>query len=90
MTPGDRGRLLAARELVVVDLTDAALVALLAALELEHPTLEHPPFSGGPPTLRRARSVIRLAQRLRNTLEHYRCAVDAALVFASKDDDIPF
>jgi hypothetical protein len=86
MTPGDRGRLLAARELVVVDLTDAALVAL----ELEHPTLEHPPFSGGPPTLRRARSVIRLAQRLRNTLEHYRCAVDAALVLESSDDDIPF
>ena len=60
------------------------------ALELEHPTLEHPPFSGGPPTLRRARTVIRLAQRLRSTLEHYRCAVDAALVFASNDDDIPF
>lgn len=90
MTPAQRGRLLAARELVVVDLTDAALVALLAALELEHPTLEHPPFSGGPPTLRRARTVIRLAQRLRNTLVSYRCAVDAALIFESNDDDIPF
>ena len=90
MTPGDRGRLLAARELVVVDLADAALVALLTALDLEHPTLEHPPFAGGPPTLRRARSVIRLAQRLRTTLDRYRCEVDAALVFASNDDDIPF
>jgi hypothetical protein len=90
MTPGARGRLLAARELVVVDLTDAALAALLTALELEHPTLEHPPFSGGPPTLRRARSVIRLAQRLRDTLDRYRCAVDATLVFESNDDDIPF
>lgn len=90
MTPGDRGRLLAARELVVVDLTDAALAALLTALELEHPTLEHPPFSGGPPTLRRARTVIRLAQRLRDTLDGYRRAVDAALVLDSNDDDIPF
>jgi len=90
MTPSERGRLLAARELVVVDLTDAALAALLTALEVEHPTLEHPPFSGGPPTLRRARSVIRLAQRLRNTLDRYRCEVDAALVFESNDDDIPF
>ena len=90
MMPRERGRLLAARELVVVDLTDAALVALLTALDLEHPTLEHPPFSGGPPTLRRARTVIRLAQRLRNTLESYRCTVDAALVFESNDDDIPF
>jgi hypothetical protein len=81
--------LLAARELVVVDLTDAALVALLTALELEHPTLEHPPFSGGPPTLRRARTVIRLAQRLRDTLDRYRRAVDAALVEPT-DDDIPF
>jgi hypothetical protein len=89
MTPGERGRLLAARELVVVDLTDAALVALLTALELEHPTLEHPPFSGGPPTLRRARTVIRLAQRLRDTLDRYRRAVDAALVEPT-DDDIPF
>jgi hypothetical protein len=90
MTPGERRRLLAARELVVVDLTDAALVALLTSIDLEHPTLEHPPFDGGPPTLRRARAVIRLAQRLRNTLEQYRCAVDAALVFESNDDDIPF
>jgi hypothetical protein len=42
MMPRERGRLLAARELVVVDLTDAALVALLAALDLEHPTLDPP------------------------------------------------
>jgi hypothetical protein len=90
MSPGERGRLLAARELVVVDLADAALVALLTALALEHSTLEHPPFSGGPPTLRRARTVLRLAQRLRNTLERYRCAVDAAVVIESNDDDIPF
>jgi hypothetical protein len=90
MTPSGRGRLLAARELVVVDLTDAALVALLTALDLEHPTLEHPPFSGGPPTLRRARTVVRLAQRLRDTLESYRCAVDAAFVLEFNDDDIPF
>ena len=89
MMPRERGRLLAARELVVVDLTDAALVALLTALDLEHPTLEHPPFSGGPPTLRRARTVIRLAQRLRDTLDRYRRAVDAALVEPT-DDDIPF
>ena len=38
MTPQARGRLLAARELIVVDLADNVLAALLVALAIEHAT----------------------------------------------------
>jgi hypothetical protein len=87
MTPDARGRLLAARELVVVDLADATLAALLTSLELEH-ALDEPPFVGAPPTLRHARALARLALRLRGHLDRYRRAVDAVLV--EPVDDIPF
>jgi hypothetical protein len=88
MTSSDRGRLLAARELLVLDLADATLVTLLTSLELEHPTLVEPSLSRAPPTLRRARSLVRGAQRLRDDIERYRHAVDAAL--SEPDDDLPF
>lgn len=89
MIPSAFRRLLAARELVVVDLADSALRALVLALELEHPTLDEPTFTSGPPTLRRARSVVRLVHRLCTELQLYRRAVDDALATPAVDD-IPF
>jgi hypothetical protein len=89
MTPRDRGRLLAARELVVLDLADAALAALIVALELEHPTLAELSSSRAPPTLARARTLVRIARRLHHDLDLYRLAVDHALDDNARDD-LPF
>ncbi len=89
MSPAVRGRLLGARELIVLELVDSVLTAAELELELEHPTIAEPPFRNAPPTLRRARALVRLARRLREELALYRRDVDAAL--AEPDfDDIPF
>lgn len=89
MTPSARGRLLAAPEIMIVDLADDTLGALILALEVEHPSLDTPPFRGAPPTLRRARALVGLASRLRAELELYRHAVDVALDDHA-GDDLPF
>lgn len=89
MTPNDRRRLFAARELVEVALTSVVLDALLLALEAEHHTLDELPETGDPPSLCRARHVVRLARRLSASLRTYRSAVEDALR-SPCDDDLPF
>lgn len=81
MTAEQRRLLTAAPELVVVDLTDAALGALLASLVLEHPRLDlaDDPWRAEAPTLVRARRLVRTLRRLRADLDLYRLAVDQAL-----------
>jgi hypothetical protein len=91
MSPSSYRRLFAAREIIVVDLADAALAALVIALQVEHPTLAELAPHGGPPTLRLARDLVRLARRLRLALRRYRDAVDEALGdMPQPDDDMPF
>ncbi len=70
-----------APELVVVDLADAALGALVLAITLEHASLDKAddPWMPAPPTLLRARRLVRRARRLRQDLDRYRLAVDDAL-----------
>jgi hypothetical protein len=89
MTRNERARLYAARELLVVGLLDHVLAALDVALLLEHPTLDEPPFTAAPPTLRRARALARAARRLRRKVDRYREAVDHALV-DHEADELPF
>ena len=89
MTPQARGRLLAARELIVVDLADDVLAALLVALAIEHGPLDEPTCQAAPSTLRLARLLIRRARQLRGDFGRYRDAVDAALA-EPPVDDIPF
>jgi hypothetical protein len=89
MTRAERDRLYAARELVLVDLLDHTLAALDIALVLEHPTLHNLAPLVPPPTLRRARALVRAARLLRAELLRYRAAVDASLA-APESDELPF
>jgi len=81
MTTEQRRLLSAAPEIVVIDLADAALGALVLALTLEHPSLDFvdDPWTAAPPTLLRARRLVRAARRLRRDLDRYRLDVDCAL-----------
>lgn len=81
MNSEQRRLLCAAPEIVVVDLADAALGALVLALTLEHPSLDafDNPWIAAPPTLLRARRLVRAARRLRDDLDRYRLDVDRAL-----------
>jgi hypothetical protein len=82
-------RLIAAPEIVVVDLVDACLTALRLALRAEHPLLANDLAAGeGPPVQHRARVVLRHADRLRRSLDAYRRKVDAVL--QTPDDPDPF
>jgi hypothetical protein len=65
MTLRQLDRLLIAPEIIVVDLVDAALIALECALRVEHPLIDAPPPTEHPPIRRHGRLVIRHAQRLR-------------------------
>jgi hypothetical protein len=82
-------RLLFAPEIIVVDLADAALVALERALRVEHPLLDAPPPTEHPPVRRHARAVLRQALRLRLALRRYRCVVRDVLRDADHPD-LPF
>jgi hypothetical protein len=77
MTPVDR--LLLAPELIVIELVDAALVALERALCVEHPLVDAPPPIEHPPVRRLASVVLRHAERLRGSLRAYRRAVNDIL-----------
>jgi hypothetical protein len=88
MIPSVPPRLVAARELLVIAIVEHALENLLLALAVEHPTMSEPEASG-PPTLRRARAVARLAMRLNRELAAYRSSVDAAIGCDVPTDD-PF
>lgn len=85
----DLARLLAAPELLVVDLVDLALDTLVRALLLEHPALATapPPFPESD-ICRRARALLRSSARLRRTLAAYRRAVDRSVL--DLDHDLPF
>ena len=74
MTRAERDRLYAARELVLVDLLDHTLHNLAPLVP--------------PPTLRRARALVRAARLLRAELLRYRAAVDASLA-APESDELP-
>jgi hypothetical protein len=89
MTPRQLHRLLIAPELIVVDLADAALIALERALCVEHPLLDAPPPTEHPPVRRRARDVLRRVGRLRASLRGYRRVVQDILREAEQRDS-PF
>lgn len=89
MTPAHLHRLLIAPEIIVVDLTLAALVALERALLVEHPLLDADPSDDDPLARRRARSVIRAASRLRHALRRYQRFVRRVLREAQAPD-LPF
>jgi hypothetical protein len=86
MTLHQLHRLLAAPEIIVVDLLDSALTALHLALLVEHPLLDGPPTVDDPAVRRRAHAVLRSALRLRRALRAYRRTVDRVL---SQPDDQP-
>ncbi len=79
MTPQQFHRLLAAPEIIVVDLLDSALAALRLALLAEHPLIDDPLSENDPPVQRRARAALRSARHLQRALRHYRRAVDQVL-----------
>jgi hypothetical protein len=90
MTVDQLRRLLVAPELVVVDLLDHSLEALRLAMVAEHPLLDDELAArDDPPVQRRARALLRHADRLRRALRAYSDAVDAVLC-ESVQDDLPF
>jgi hypothetical protein len=89
MTPDDRRRLFAAREMVECALAAVVLDALVLAVTAEHPTLGEPPEVGDPPSLRRARHLLHLARALARSIRGYRDAVDDA-TRAVPGEDLPF
>jgi hypothetical protein len=88
MTLRQLDRLLIAPEIIVVDLVDAALIALECALRVEHPLIDAPPPTEHSPVRRHARLVIRHAQRLRGALRAYRAVVQAILREAEAEDSL--
>ena len=89
MTVDQLRRLLIAPEIIVLDVTVATLVALERALLLEHPLLHAPSADDDPLVRQRARSIIRLAHRLRRAVRTYRGVVDAIIREADHHHD-PF
>jgi hypothetical protein len=90
MSPDELKRLLAAPELVVVDLVDHTLHALRLALLAEHPIInDDDDGHDDPPVQRRARALLRRADDLRRALDAYRKHV--GLVLSEWDQpDLPF
>jgi hypothetical protein len=89
MTPSQLHKLLAAPELVVVDLVDHALRSLRLALLAEHPLLDGDDAHDDPPVQRRARALLHRAHDLRQALRDYRRLVDRVL-HEPDDRDLPF
>jgi hypothetical protein len=84
MTVDQFRRLLFAPELIVLDVADAALLALERALLLEHPLLKNPASDDDPLVRRRARRVLRAAAHLLRALRSYRVVVLRLL----RDDEL--
>jgi hypothetical protein len=90
MTPDELHALLAAPELVVVDLVDHTLTALRLALLAEHPLIDDDHAAHqDPPVQRRARALLRRADQLRRALAAYRAQVARALS-KWEQPDLPF
>lgn len=89
MTVEELRRLLVAPEIIVVDLADAALVALRRALLVEHPTLIGTSCADECDLCRRAALVLQSVARLRRALRAYRTAVEGVLDDHTRDD-LPF
>ncbi|HKQ70310.1 MAG TPA: hypothetical protein VJT73_13265 [Polyangiaceae bacterium] len=90
MTADQFLRLVAAPEIVVVDLVTSALKALRLALLAEHPLLDDDSAApDDPPVRRSARTLLRQADRLRRALRGYRRTV-AAVLQAPDDSDSYF
>lgn len=90
MTIDELHRLLAAPELLLVEVADATASALVRGLVAEHPILdERSERVDDTRVVRRARVVLRDARRLRRALVAYRRAVDDALC-DPPDDNLPF
>jgi hypothetical protein len=89
MTTDELKKLLAAPELVVVDLVDHTLHALTLALLAEHPLINDDDGHDDPPVQRQARTLLRRADDLRRALNSYRIQVARA---PSEGDqpDLPF
>lgn len=75
----DPRALAAAPELASLAIVEAALIAALVALRVEHPTLDDLAEPQEPPSLHRARSLVASAAVLAVSLRRYRVAVLAAL-----------
>lgn len=88
MTIDELHRLLAAPELLLVEVADATASALVRGLVAEHPILESERVDDTR-VVRRARVVLRDARRLRRALDAYRRAVDDALS-DPPGDNLPF
>jgi hypothetical protein len=86
MTVDELRRLLIAPEIIVVDLTDAALAALRRAILVEHPTLGEFPSDEQSGVRRRAALVLHAASRLHAALHAYRRAVEPVLRELPHDD----
>jgi hypothetical protein len=90
MSPDELHDLLAAPELVVVDLVDHTLTALRLALLAEHPLIDDDLNAhDDAPVQRRARALLRQAERLRLVLAAYRKQVGRALTKWDQPD-LPF
>jgi hypothetical protein len=89
MTVDEFRRLLIAPEIIVLDVADAARLALQRALVLEHPLVHNPASPDDPLVRRRARDVLRSAARLLRALRAYRGVVLSVLREAETDQD-PF
>jgi len=90
MSPDELHDLLAAPELVVVDLVDHTLTALRLALLAEHPLIgDDLNAHDDAPVQRRAHALLRQAERLRLVLAAYRKQVRGALTKWDQPD-LPF
>ena len=89
MTAEELHRLLIAPELIVLDVVDAALVALERAMLVEHPLVHAAPPTEHPPIRRHASLVLRRARQLRRALRRYRRAADDILR-EERQPDLPF
>jgi len=87
MTTDQLRRLLAAPEIIVVDLVASALTALRLALLTEHPLLDDDSAAvDDPPVRRSARRLLHHADTLRRALRAYRRSVNAVLQNADQAD----
>ena len=82
-------RLRSAPEIIVINLADAALIALRRALLAEHPTVTELPDAEHSDVLRRAAVVLHQTARLRRALNAYRRSVNDVLA-PPPSDHSPF